>query len=78
MLFTQAGSHLKLQLKLSVMSELKLFLSPSKDLQHNFAFSIFGKAEKVLTGSQIEDTYKFKENVMLYENRQDVPQDKRD
>jgi hypothetical protein len=33
---------------------------------------------KELAGSQIENIYKFKENVMLYENRQNVPQDKRD
>jgi hypothetical protein len=33
--------------------------------------------EKKFTGSQIENIYKFKENVMLYENRKNVPQDKR-
>jgi len=33
---------------------------------------------KELAGSKIISIYKFKENVMLYENRQNVPQNKRD
>jgi hypothetical protein len=33
--------------------------------------------KKKLIRIQIESIYKFKENVMLYENRQNVPQDKR-
>jgi len=54
---------------------------PYRDLQHNLISSISRKNRRQeinREGNRMQSIYKFKENVMLYENRQIVPQDKRD